>query len=726
MKIFKNLFVVVAVACSVLSAGAETYKASQMQMTIGAYTSSSVATTDMVLLGENADGQQIWVCNKPEGKVDKYARWADVSAGSMSLGVDKFEKNKKYSITNDYNEYADRAVESNTTDLYVVKTKAKNNAELFIWDGTSTLSFIKEYYIVPRVSMFVDNTYQDDDKNYNQKVTYSITGVTLDAVDRISLESATPTTTWTNVTDLTELSGTYTKGWGDDVSYRRYRIVVYLKDKYKIFAKDGVCTAKETGMVKGQHVLAKYDYRNGVDRAIMNVGSVTIYDVEMKVLGATSEGFQIWSCNNPGGSEKYTYWKFNDSDTKYSANFTSLGTNSEETITTDYSSAMLRHIPTDASKWFFLRYYLPYADGGSVFCWDMSSTPSFAYKYRVAAHFNMDASYPVYLPDDKSYMQRLEWTLTGATEELFDHAEIQKSFDGGITWETIFSNATYYGNASIEVPITEKNVRFRAIAYPKDRYKVVAENGCWMTTSDVRELTPTDLTCTVTASTINTTDDFVCDPTTGAKTYKTTVAWKCSDNLTTLFGGGSLQYSTDKGKTWLAVHDIDAAEGSETVNVPVGYTDYQFRVTVKPNCEVGDEQRYGVSGVSNTVSVTYNESDVQVLSFMAGKPTVVEGYTDMSSVPLTYKISKTLLQLCDNAYITYSFDYYNTSGHPLTAFAAEESGETEVIVPNNIKNEDLQDIKGVCTFRLEIYYTINGERKCIQYPSAPVTFPTDK
>ncbi len=725
MNIFKKLFVVVAVVGSVLSASAETYKASQMQMTIGSYTTSSVATTDMVLLGENADGQQIWACNKPEGKVDKYARWADVSAGSMSLGVDKFEKNKKYSITNDYNEYADRAVESNTTDLYVVKNKAKNSADLFIWDGTSTPDCAKEFYIVPRVTMTVDNVYIDSYYNYNQKLTYAITGVTLDAIDHINLDCLTQS--WTTIATLTELSGTYTKGWGNDVSTRRYRIVVYLKDKYKVLAKDGVCTAKETGLITGQHVIAQYSSYKGVGKATMNVGSSDVYDVEMKELGATSEGYQIWACNNPGDSYTYAYWWFElDEDTKYSATFTSLGYNEELSISTDYVETHMRTIPRDASKWFFLRKFLPYAEGATVFCWDMSNIPSFAYKYHVAAHFNMQLSDPVYLSDDKSYLQQMEWTLSGATSELFDHAEIQKSLDGGKTWVTLYDNASFYGNAIVEVPITEKNVRFRAIAYPKDRYKVVANNGCWSSVSDVKELKPSGLSCSVTATEINTTDDYVCDPTTGAKTYKTTVAWECSDNMTTLFGGGTMQYSTDKGKTWQALFDIDAAKGSEEVNVPVGYTDYQFRATVKPSGNVSDEDRYSITAVSNTVSVTYNEADVQVESFVAGTPAVVSGYTDLSKVALTYKISKTLLQLCDNAYITYSFDGYKTNGHPLQSFDPEESGDFEVIVPNNIKSEDSQDVKGACTFRLEIYYTINGERKCIQYPSAAVNFPTDK
>ncbi len=724
MKILKNLFVVVAVAGSVISAGAETYKASKMSMTIGIYTSSSVATTDMVLLGENADGQQIWACNKPEGTVNQYARWAEEGVGTMTVDVDKFERNKKYRISNDYNEESERAIEANTTDLYLVKPLAKNSAELFIYDGSTTPSFIKEYYIVPRVTMLVDNTYQDSDNNYNQKVTYSITGVTFDAVDRISLESATPTTTWTNVTDLTELSGSYTKNWEKDVSYRRYRIVVHLKDKYKMLAKDGVCTVKETGLVKGQHVLAKYYSRAGVSSATMYVGFDTSVDIEMKELGATSDGYQIWTCNNSTGSYASTFWTFGNSSTKYSASFNEFGFNEERELTDDYT--LLRKVTDDSSKWFFLKKFLMYKDGATAFCWDMSNTPDFAYKYYVAAHFDMDASLPVYLPDDKSYLQRIEWALSGATEELFEKAVIQKTLDGGKTWVTIYDNAPYYGNALIEVPISEKNVRFRAIAYPKDRYKVVVENGCWVSTSTSRELTPSDLSCTLTATSINTTDDYVYDSTTGEKTYKTTVAWKCSDNMTTIFGGGTLQYSIDKGNTWNALLTIDAAEGSEEVNVPVGYTDYQFRIDVKPTSDVSDEARYSVSAVSNTVSVTYSEADAQVESFSAGTPVVVSGYTDMSTVPLTYKISKTLLQLCDKAYITYSFDDYKTSGHPLQSFDPEESGDIQVIVPNNINGADSQDVKGVCTFRLEIYYTINGERKCIQYPSAAVNFPTDK
>ena len=95
-------------------------------------------------------------------------------------------------------------------------------------------------------------------------------------------------------------------------------------------------------------------------------------------------------------------------------------------------------------------------------------------------------------------------------------------------------------------------------------------------------------------------------------------------------------------------------------------------------------------------------------------------------MPLTYTVSKTLWQLCDKAYFTYSFDYYKTTSHALPSFTIEESGKTEIIMPNNIAIEDLPGKKGACTIGLKIYYTINGERKYYEYYTAPIYFPSDK
>ncbi len=731
MKILQRLFVVAVTACSMLSASADNYKPANMRMWLGHYSTSSSVSQEMTLLGENADGQQIWACNKPNpSKNNLYARWSESGAKDMSANEKKFEKNKKYSISTSFNDVSyEREVDSDTTALYVVKPTSSETADLFIWDGKSNPDFIKEFYIVPRVMIAVDNvSYDYTYSRWIEKITYTIAGVTSDAIDHVALEyctSSTPTD-WQHLDNLTDLSGSYTVVRGTDTNPRYYRIVVHLKDKYKVFAKDGVCTPRETGWLSGTHTYPSVSSFDAAAWVTMNTGVGTFSDIEMTLLGSTNEGYQIWSCNNSTGAYGYTYWHYGDG-TKYSSDFTSLGENSEIYISADYTGATLRQIPHDASKQFFFRKYNPYAtNGASVFCWDMSSTPSFIRKYYINGYFDLSLSDPVLLADEKSYIQHLCWSLKGVTEELFDKAEIQKSVDGGKSWTTLYSDAAYYGNAYVEVPTTQKNVRFRAIAYPKSKYRVVVEHGCWTSTSANKEMVPTNLSCSVKASAINPADDFVYDSETGSKSFKTTVEWSCSDNMTALFGSGTLQYSIDKGKNWGNLLDLDSASGSAEVTVPVGCTAYLFRVNIEPSSNVSDDDRYRVSAVSDPVNVTYDESELTNVYLAEGTPVPVEGYNDLSSVPLTYKISKTLWQLCDKAYFTYSFDYYQTTGHALQGFIPNESGTAEVIVPNNIALEDLPGKKGGCTIGLEIYYTIDGESKTYKRHTSPIFFPDDK
>ena len=735
MKILQRLFVTVAIAGSAFSmhaANASNYKPADLKMWLGDYTTSSNVSQDMVLLGENADGQQIWACNKPNpSKNNLHARWSESSGRSMSANERKFEKNQKYSISTSYNDISyECEISGDTTDLYVVKPLTSTEAEMFIWDGTSTVDFIKEFYLAPRITMVADNVYLDSYSDSHQKVTYTITGITLDAIDHIDLESHTDGAEgWGVIANITNLSGSVDVNIVTRDAYHAYRIKIYLKDKYKIFAKDGLCSSTETGLLTGNVIWENYGSFNGAIQLYMNTGLLEYYDIKMKIIGVTKEGYQIWTCNNDTGGYSYTYWHYGDSnigDDKYSATFTSLGTNEELTIKKAYEEGYTRKITDDPSKRFFYRKYNPYVNhGATLFCWDMSTTPSFISKYYINGYFDLTVDDPVLLADKKSYVQHMCWRLESVTSELFDKAEIQKSLDGGKTWETFHTDGALYGNAYVEIPATQKNVRYRAIAYPKDMYKIVVANGCWISTSTNKALKPTDLSCTVTASAIDPDKDFVYDATAGSKSFKTTVEWNCSDNMTELFGGGELQYSVDKGKTWHALANVSAASGSEDVVVPVGCSDYLFRANIYPSTNVSDEALYSISAVSDTVKVAYNEKDISV-SLRYGDVTPVDGYNDLSTVPLTYTVSKTLWQLCDKAYFTYSFDYYKTTSHALPSFTIEESGKTEIIMPNNIAIEDLPGKKGACTIGLKIYYTINGERKYYEYYTAPIYFPSDK
>lgn len=192
-----------------------------------------------------------------------------------------------------------------------------------------------------------------------------------------------------------------------------------------------------------------------------------------------------------------------------------------------------------------------------------------------------------------------------------------------------------------------------------------------------------------------------------------------------VFGSGNLQYSVDRGKTWTDIMDVDSAEGSEDVKVPVGFTKYLFRLNVKPEAAVANLKKFNISAESDTIPVTYDESSLAITHFSSVVKGAIDNYKDMSAVEITYKISKSLWQLSDKAYFSYSFDHYKTEGLPLQGFYPDESGTVKVVVPNNILLEAMSGVKGLCTIGLNVVYTIDGVRDSKQCLTHTIIFPSE-
>ncbi len=581
--------------------------------------------------------------------------------------------------------------------------------------------------LAPKATIYV-NPYLWADSKWTNSVQFTVTDISADAVDHIALEyHDKDATEWTHLADFTELSGTYTKD-ADSAPYY-YRIVIHLKDEYKDLA-DGDCFIRETGAIddNGQPGKAEYIGYGGASKVIMNTGQGSGTDINMVLLGSTNNGYQIWSCNNTTGKTAYTKWLITYAGVEYdmSYEFSNLGYNDEVTLREGYFSWFTRYIPTDASKYFFFRKFNITDAGGTVFCWDMSSTPSFISKYYMRANLTLAVKPAVYNASDKTYQQQVAWNVTAVNLDMLKNVDVQQSIDGGKTWKTVYTTAYSIGAVTVDLPYSKKEVRYRLNVYPKDQYRVVVDHGYWSSTSANQGLAPTDLSCSVSASAIDPTDSFAYDEATGAKTYQTTLTWNCSDNMKDVFGSGNLQYSIDQGKTWTDITDIDSPEGSEDVKVPVGYTKYLFRINVKPEAAVADLQKFNISAVSDIVPVTYDEGSMAFTHFSNAVKGAVDNYKDMSTVEITYKISKLLWQLSDKSYVSYSFDHYKTEGLPLQAFDTEESGTVEVVVPNNILLESMSGVKGLCTVGIDVVYTIDGEKRHKQCTSNTIIFPSEK
>lgn len=580
--------------------------------------------------------------------------------------------------------------------------------------------------LAPKATIYVNPFLKGSDSEWINYILFNVSDISADVVDHIALEyHDKDATEWTHLADFTDLSGTYSKS-ADSAPYY-YRLVIHLKEEYKSLAADG-CFIRETGAIddNGKPGQAEYLVYGGADKVLMNTGQGSGTNINMVLLGSTSNGYQIWSCNNPTGNKAYTKWLITYAGEEYdmSYEFSDLGYNDEITLRTGYFSWFTRYIPTDASKYFFFRKFNLLNAGGTVFCWDMSTTPSFISKYYVRTNITLKVKPAVYNASDKTYQQQVAWNVNAINLDMLKNVEVQQSTDGGKTWTSVYTGDYSLGALTVDLPYTKKEARYRINVYPKDQYKVVVEHGYWASTSANQQLEPTDLSCSITAAAIDT-DSFARDEATGEKTYQTTLSWNCSDNMKDVFGSGNLQYSVDRGKTWTDIMDVDSAEGSEDVKVPVGFTKYLFRLNVKPEAAVANLKKFNLSAVSDTIPVTYDESSLAITHFSSAVKGAIDNYKDMSAVEITYKISKSLWQLSDKAYFSYSFDHYKTEGLPLQGFYPDESGTVKVVVPNNILLEAMSGVKGLCTIGLDVVYTIDGVRDSKQCLTHTIIFPSE-
>lgn len=379
--------------------------------------------------------------------------------------------------------------------------------------------------LAPKATIYVNPFLKGSDSEWTNYIQFNVSDISADVVDHIALEyHDKDATEWTHLADFTDLSGTYSKS-ADNAPYY-YRLVIHLKEEYKSLAADG-CFIRETGAIddNGKPGQAEYLVYGGADKVLMNTGQGSGTNINMVLLGSTSNGYQIWSCNNPTGNKAYTKWLITYAGEEYdmSYEFSDLGYNDEITLRTGYFSWFTRYIPTDASKYFFFRKFNLLNAGGTVFCWDMSTTPSFISKYYVRTNITLKVKPAVYNASDKTYQQQVAWNVNAINLDMLKNVEVQQSTDGGKTWTSVYTGDYSLGALTVDLPYSKKEARYRINVYPKDQYKVVVEHGYWASTSANQQLEPTDLSCSISAAAIDT-DSFARDEATGEKTYQTTLS----------------------------------------------------------------------------------------------------------------------------------------------------------------------------------------------------------
>ncbi len=228
-------------------------------------------------------------------------------------------------------------------------------------------------------------------------------------------------------------------------------------------------------------------------KVVLNLCEKSGEDFDLKLLGETSDGHQIWACASPVSEyAKWMRWKVDDG--KYiSANVDVFNLNENYALSTSYKSTYRRLGMADTAYMHFLK--LNSATSADFFISDGEHKPEFISQYQLSPQVTITVDSlevdktktkryrGTSAPDDiifSNFRRAVHWKITGITVEAIQQVVVERSYDKGKTWEEMGYGDTLEGVSDSALSVTEETVRFRAVVYPKSHYKPVMDKEYWV------------------------------------------------------------------------------------------------------------------------------------------------------------------------------------------------------------------------------------------------------
>lgn len=563
---------------------------------------------------------------------------------------------------------------------------------------------------------------------YRQLVGWQIGNVATDNLESVTVEySYDAGSSWTQLGSFSGLAGSVPLLIPKEKGYVRYRVTPVLKDRSSVRAKE---TNDILMTVKAASPLPEASY--AATKVVMNVGTINGTDMPMKLLGVTWSKQQVWSVNNTSGNASYALWKvwgpqIEGLRTDFGCypeamRITEFNTLYSAVAKNDYNNYQ-RIVPFDP-KYYFFFFTGPWHTSKLVdfelFIWDMENRPSFATSFALAAYPWINLPETKFDETNKVFKQQIDWDVDSVPTDPIDHIEIQQSFDYGNTWNTAISTpgTQLHGSLYTELPWEYDKVRYRLVVKPKDVYRVVVEHDMWEAEShDYWLVLPDKYNCRLKAQSFDRLNDFVYNADVNERRHRVTLKWNMPESI---YSGGQLQYSTDNGTTWNDLTAVSTTEGTETVEVPVGNTQYMFRLNGTTIDDLANCEKFRIPA-ADTLKLDYTDSDLTINGFSFDSGSKHDTYKDLARMKVKYSVSDILWQTSTKAYISYSFD--GKEWHSMESFAPEKSGTKEFAIPNDRPLADGETAMKYY-FRLTVDYAVDGVEKTLTKDIDPIQIST--
>ncbi len=300
----------------------------------------------------------------------------------------------------------------------------------------------------------------------------------------------------------------------------------------------------------------------------------------------------------------------------------------------------------------------------------------------------LEATAPAFDESEGKYKQTLTWNVDGAADYALSELKIMMSCDGGSSWTEV-PQTTNVASDSVVVtlPWTATKVRYYAIATLKDKFKWLLTDNSSLTSSQTVDYTldPIPLACKLSVSGIGTnlTDaEKVYD-----RSYRPEATWSISDCYADAIGQCELQYCLlNNDNDWHTILTTTASSGTQTVNIPVGFTLYRFRMVVKPQEEY---KQFGDSTVTTIERNVQQSITTDAYNSFALNGKIDYGYnydvttkTENLNLKLDYALSFDFhATRVGKARISYSTDEGSTWTLAKTLDSVTKTGSVDITIP---------------------------------------------
>ena len=672
-----------------LTASATAYDATSVKMC------TSAGDISMVRIGMTADSCGIWVCRNV-GEDVKNVRWKMDDMVYITNPTNKFVTNTLYQLAN-YTSGLDRAIAGDSTVYVYLRAKSQDQAQCFLWDGNTMPSFASKFHITGSVTAEVTDGYKGDNC-YIHQLKYQASGISEDAFDHLTIEKSNDGgTTWTTVNGyITDMSATLPIMLSLDETTVRYRVTAHVKDGYQAVLNDSTWTYQTsnyriTPADRVQYKASKVLMKSG------NRGSFRyIYHSH---LGTTKEGYQIWGAQGQTNTSM-THWEIDDVK-ELSADLASfkpytiyLG------LSDDYPISSHRYV-NDGTQWY---HFVKVNSSSSVDYFSCNPTDGESkrfhpYSFYLYAYFTLGGK-EIFVNHDTHTLQRqMSYEVEYIDGKVLDSLALYASCDQGQTWKQIsalttgFNEGTKAFNKSelVNLPSNGTSMRYRIVAYAKDAYKMLSDDGKW-----VYETTDTALTFSEDSSVSSITVDpfdqshFKNPEGTSRGVYWADISWNLLSELTDQVDSIQIQYSTDHGKSWTTVVTTNNTEGTDNIWVPAGYASYLFRAVPFLKGDLANVPLLSQPITSTEQTISYSP---EVTSLTATETRTEEscGRT-LYAYAVRYVLNTDLYRTRREASISYSYDD-GQHWYQLQSFVPNPSGEQIVKVDGR---------KTQCRFRIDV------------------------